>query len=357
MSGFGKSREEKKLPNGDDILSCISDQDVFKFYLGGLPSKKINSPLRDDTNPSFSLFRSKKYNKILYKDFATGEVGDCFVFVMRLFNLNKKTDAFNRVAKDFNLDQFHLSGGSTPAVWKRPKIKIKANSLKNKRVQIRVTVRNWKNIDKNYWYSKYGFTKKELEYCNIYPISHYFINGQCVVAEDLAYTFIEEKDGLQTFKIYQPFSEKSKWINNNDYSTWELWTQLPKNGKNLIITSSRKDAIVIKKMFDSCFITSCSLQSENVNPKENVINELKSRFENIFVLYDNDFKNKINNGKIAGEKLANKFNLLDLQIPNIYEIKDPSDFLEEYGLEKTKEMILFITKDRLLEKKIRDSIN
>ena len=162
---------------------------------------------------------------------------------------------------------------------------------------------------------------------------------------------------MQTFKIYQPLSEKAKWINNNDYSTWELWTQLPKNGKNLIITSSRKDAIVIKKMFDSSFITSCSLQSENVNPKKSVIDELKSRFENIFVLYDNDFKNEINNGKIAGEKIANKFNLLDLQIPNIYQIKDPSDFLEKYGLKKTKEMILFITKDRLLEKKIRDSIN
>ena len=138
---------------------------------------------------------------------------------------------------------------------------------------------------------------KKLEYCGVYPISHYFINGYQVLAEKHAYAFVEFKDGIQTYKIYQPYADKNnKWVNNNDYSTWELWSQLPAQGNVCIITSSRKDAMVIKNLFDSHLITSCALQSEKVNPKASVIAELKRRFKHVFVLYDNDYDKKRNYG-------------------------------------------------------------
>jgi len=343
---FGKNKDHKLLATSDRILEHISDLDIFQYYLGGLPRKAISSPLREDTNPSFSLFHSEQHGKIFFKDFATGESGDCFLFVMRLFSLKTKIETFNKIASDFGLDQFETDSSSN-TISKRIFVtkSNRSKRIKTTKVRISVRVREWKKRDKDYWQLKYGLNKSQLEYCKILPISHYFINGFCSEAMPLAYAFVEEKDGVQTFKIYQPFADKEdKWINNNDYSTWELWTQMPKTGETLIITSSRKDAAVIKSLFASSVITSCSLQSEGVHAKESVVEELKGRFKNIFVLYDNDFNSDVNRGRVAGEKLCNETGFTQIEMPDGCEAKDPSDFIEMYGGDELKTLILGLIK-------------
>lgn len=342
---FGKSTEIKKLPNSSDILSLISEKEIFIHYLGGIPKRPICSPLRNDKIPSFSLFHSHKYNKLFFNDFATKETGDCFVFVMRLFNYSHITDAFVRIASDFNLTQFQTTKAKPILVKKTYVEKNNSGEVRRDKINIKVTTRDWTQKDKDYWHKKYGLTEAQLEYCGIYPISHFFLNSYCKVAEELAYAFVEEKDGLQTFKIYQPLSQHYKWINNNDYSVWELWTQLPAKGNILIITSSRKDAAVIKALFPSCSVSSCALQSEGVNPKDSVMMELKKRFKHIYVLYDNDQGKEKNWGRIAGEKLVNEFDLKQLEIPDSYNINDISDFREIKGKEHTKQLIISLIRD------------
>ncbi|MGK0464744.1 hypothetical protein [Clostridium sp.] len=340
---FGKARKVKKLPNSSDILKHVSDIDIFEMYLGIIPRKPISSPFREDVNPSFSLFMSKEYGKVFFKDFATGESGDCFLFVMRLFQLSSKLETFTKIANDFNLTDYELNRGSFSTPPKKREVVKQVKSKKNlirKKFRISVTVRPWNIRDKNYWEKKYGLSKAQLEYCKIYPISHFFVNGFCTIAKSLAYAFVEEKDQIQTFKIYQPEVEGvGKWINNNNYSTWELWTQLPLKGKTLIVTSSRKDAAVIKSLFPSKVITSCSLQSEGVKPKQSVVSELKSRFKNIFVMYDNDFNSKENRGRIAGERVALSTGFTQIEIPDGYQLKDPSDFMESKGKLVTRALI------------------
>ena len=335
--GF-KNHEYKKLPNQEDILSCITDTQIFEHYLGGIPSKPINSPLRDDKVPSFSLFYSDQHDRIFFKDFATGETGDAFVFVMRLLEYSRITDVFIRIAVDFGLTQFE-----TKEIHRTPLKSFvsstKKGKIKRERIDIKVKTKPWSIKDKEFWSDKYGFTKDQLEHLGIFPISHYFLNSYCVVTSGLAYAFVEEKDGLQTFKIYQPNADEKKWINNNDFSTWELWTQLPEKGKNLIITSSRKDAGVIKILYPSNLLTSCALQSEKTNPKKNVVEELKMRFDNIYVMYDNDYDKSTNWGREAGKKMCDDFGLVQIEIPEHYGTKDISDFRERYGSEKTKELI------------------
>ena len=169
------------------------------------------------------------------------------------------------------------------------------------------------------------------------------MNGICIKAKDLAYAFVEGKDNCQTFKIYQPYADSEhKWYNNNDYSTWELWTQLPSLGNILIVTSSRKDAIVIKTLFSTNRITSCSLQSESVKPKESVVNELKSRFKEIFVLYDNDNDKDHNPGRIAGDKISKATGFTQIEIPDKFGVKDPSDFIEKFGPKLLTRLILHL---------------
>lgn len=350
---FGSNRDFKKLPNSRDILKHVTDLDIFEMYLGSIPTKPISSPLREDTKPSFSLFMSREHGKVFFKDFATGETGDCFLFVMRLFRIQAKTDVFNKIARDFNLDEFDIGKTSIVSTPKKTYVK-KKKKINAYKLLITVRVRPWKIRDRDYWVKKYGLGIEQLEYCKIFPISHYFINGVCNIAHDLAYAFVEEKDGLQTFKIYQPFAPKlEKWTNNNDFSTWELWTQLPDEGDTLIITSSRKDAAVIKSLFPSKEITSCALQSEGVNPKKSVIEELRGRFKEVFIMYDNDFNSDINRGRKAGASMENSTGFLQIEIPDGAGVKDPSDYIEKFGSKKLVSMILTLISNRLREEELK----
>ena len=343
--GFGKSVDIKKLPNMKDILSCITDVQIFTHYLGGIPKKPICSPIRKDNIPSFSLFYSDRYEKMMYKDFATGERGDCFIFVKNLLGLSKITDVFCVIANEFQLEQFQTTR-IEPVARQSYVSKHNSGKITKDRIEIKIKIRPWTKADKEFWNGKYGFNKKDLLYCGVFPISHYFMNEYCRKTDGLAYAFLEEKDGVQTYKIYQPLSENYKWINNNDFSTWEMWSQLPDTGQNLVITSSRKDAMTILFAFrNPKGLASCALQSENTGAKESVINELKGRFKNIYVLYDNDFTSERNPGRTAGKNMCDKFNLTQLEIPEEFGVKDPSDFIEEYGTTKFKDLIKKLIKD------------
>jgi hypothetical protein len=325
----------------------VSDIEIFSYYLNGIPKKLICSPLRNDKIPSFGLFRSDKYNKTFFKDFASGETGDCFVFVKRIFNLSRLPDAYTKVALDFGFTQFETRSTTTSS-FKAPTNTGAALSANKDKITIRVKVRDWDEEDKKYWFIKYGISMKMLKHCFVFPISHYFLNDYCVKVTGLAYAFIENKDGEQTYKIYQPFGE-NKWINNNNYSVWELWSQMPLTGKNLVITSSRKDAMVIKSLFDPNEVTSNSLQGENFKPKLVVMEELTARFDNVLILYDNDKDKKENWGKIAAAKIAKEYadlGVKQIQIPDEYSKKDISDYREVHGKEKTLDLlksIIYVT--------------
>jgi len=341
--GF-KNREFKKLPTESDILELITDLDIFSFYLGAIPKKLICSPLRNDKIPSFGLFKSDKYNRVFYKDFANGESGNCFVFVKKLFNLSRVTDAYTRVASDFSMTQFETV---IPIPFEKLKsyvAKSNEGKIEKDKIEIKVKVRAWSNEDRDYWFLKYGINISLLRECQVYPISHYFLNSYCTKVIGLAYAFVENKDGKQTYKIYQPFGE-NKWINNNNYSVWELWTQMPLVGKTLIITSSRKDAMVIKSLFLPSEVTSCALQGENFKPKMIVMEELTARFDRTLILYDNDKTKKENWGKIAAAKIVKEYASLGLQqieIPDTYEEKDISDYREVHGKEKSINLLNYL---------------
>ena len=137
-----------------------------------------------------------------------------------------------------------------------------------------------------------------------------------IPADKYAYAYIERKDGIVSIKIYQPFSDTMKWISKHDSSVWDLWTKLPESGERLIITSSRKDALCLWA---------------------NVVNQLKQRFKNIYVLYDNDFKavekGEENHGRVFGKHLSDMFGLIQIEIPEFYRSKDPSDLFRDWGKE------------------------
>ena len=192
-----------------------------------------------------------------------------------------------------------------------------------------------------YW-NKYGISKEWLEYAEVHPISTLFFNNDktTIPAEKYAYVYVERKDNKVTLKVYQPYSERFKWISKHDSSVWDLWTKIPITGDKLIITSSRKDALCV---WSNSGIPSLSLQGEGYIPKESVINELKSRYKDIYVLYDNDFQSDVNHGRLYGKHLSELYNLKQIEIPDEYKSKDPSDLCMNYGREVVRNVILQLT--------------
>ena len=308
----------------DDVRRITTDYEVVNKYLGirVVPSN-INSILREDKNPSLCIFPYK--DSLFFKDFGTNQSGNIYQLLSLYWNI-PLNQVYRKIYNDF-----------TSANYKSCccKNKISKTIIKKKsNINIKVKIRNWKPWDIEYW-SSYGISLKWLEYCDIFPISHIFLihqNGEqlTISADKYAYVYIERKDNKVSLKIYQPYSTNFKWMSKHDASVWDLWTKIPEKGDKLIITSSRKDALCL---WANTGIPSLSLQGEGYVPKEKVINQLKERYNKIYVFYDNDFKNKVNNGRNYGRILAEKFNLQQIEIPTEYKSKDPSDLYKNWGKE------------------------
>ena len=308
----------------DDVRRITTDYEVVNKYLGiSVVPSNINSILREDKNPSLCIFPYK--DSLFFKDFGTNQSGNIYQLLSLYWNI-PLNQVYRKIYNDF-----------TSANYKSCccKNKISKTIIKKKsNINIKVKIRDWKPWDIEYW-SSYGINLKWLKYCDIFPISHIFLihqNGEQLIisADKYAYVYIERKDNKVSLKIYQPYSTNFKWMSKHDASVWDLWTKIPEKGDKLIITSSRKDALCL---WANTGIPSLSLQGEGYVPKEKVINQLKERYNKIYVFYDNDFKNKVNNGRNYGRILAEKFNLQQIEIPTEYKSKDPSDLYKNWGKE------------------------
>ena len=133
-------------------------------------------------------------------------------------------------------------------------------------------------------------------------------NDMVIPCEKYAYAYIEFKDGLPTYKIYQPFSENYKWLNNHDRSVWDLWSKLPETGDNIIITSSRKDALTI---WANTGIPCIAIQGEGYTISDTAISELKKRYKYIYILLDNDEA-----GILDARKLSQSTGFTNLVLPD-----------------------------------------
>ena len=309
----------------DSVLSQVSDIELLIKYFPQVTEVPmvISSPLRKDVHPSFRVY-SPDGTRIRWYDYVTGESGGIIDLLQRTLSVT-----FSELLTIIKKDTTHTG---RLAINQNPTKKVRINSTDTS-CQVRSQMRKWEEYDFQYWES-YGVPRRWLLHSDIYPISHIFIIGntgyvKTVKADKYAYTFIERKDGVCSEKVYQPFNKNGmKWRSGHDSSVWDLWTKLPPRGEKCIITSSRKDALCV---WANSGIPSVSLHGEAVGVKPQVINELKSRFKEVYVLYDNDFKGEQNYGRIDGRKLAEQFDIIQIEIPDMYMCKDISDLYKKYG--------------------------
>jgi hypothetical protein len=305
----------------DKILKEILQEDIYSYYMNEecFSGKTTKSPFRVDNIPSFTFYYHKTdKDKLMHYDRSTGESGDCFIFVSKLLGLSY-IDSLKRIIADFKGATTNYSIPDKSVIFERKNVRNK------EKVEIGIRKRKWLEKDRLFW-SQFSISKKTLELFKVCPIDYVFYNGKPVKTEDLSYAYLELKDNIYSYKIYQPLSKSFKWINNADYSVHQGYTQLPSSGKLLIITKSLKD---VMSLYDVLGINAIGLQSESVNIKSTVLDEYKSRFEQVICLFDND-----NPGVNFSKKISKDCEIDYFLIPLLKNVKDFSDLVRVKGKEK-----------------------
>jgi hypothetical protein len=325
----------------ENILKKLSIYQIFSYYLGCdfKSGVVMNSPLRQDDKPSFSVFTDRK-GILRFKDFGTGDTGDVFTFIQKLFGIDFYSSLI-RINEDFKLDLMYSKRNVIHKPFDGFVTAIKELKFDAKK-SINVKTQSYTFIDEHYW-EQYGINKEILKYYNVFSCKCVFI-GETVVGyyknNDPIYGYLFYKDNSYTWKIYRPLSLNGhKWMSNTNRTIFQGWDQLPERGEFIIITKSLKDVMVLRTLG---FI-SAALQNEITNIKDTVARELYERFNKVYILYDFDLT-----GVKGANNLKKKYGFFPIFIQTFNTRKDGnkdiSDFRLNNSAEQSKNKILKLIK-------------
>ena len=319
-----------------EILNKVSEGDIAQYYLGinKIPCL-IQSPLRQDNKPSFSLY-SPDGKRINFIDFSTNERGSLITLLCKLWKCNKDK-ALVKIKEEVTEKKINLLPVKPSSVKY-----IKSDSI------LQCKTREWKDYDLEYWES-FGISLKWLKYANVFPISHKIIIKEgkqyTFPADKYAYAFLENKEKKLSMKIYQPFNKKGyKWCNKHDASVLSLWTRLPEKHPVVCICSSLKDALCL---WSNTGIPSIAVQGEGYTISDTAKKEIIKRFTYPCICFDNDKA-----GLKDGESLSKATGFINIVLPEFKGGKDISDYYKVLNnKELFKQNLLKLFKVKINEKK------
>ena len=298
---------------------------IFAKYIGSfLIGRAYNSPLREDKSASFAVFVDKRTGMLLYKDMGTGDCGDAIKFVKRMFNLKSTKEAVSQIKKDFLLED------NTSKLESR-------RIYSHKRVEIRISSRQWEKADLAYWHS-FGITYATLKRFNVIPIKSYYSDGVLKyvrTGNELAYAY----KVFSNYRIYRPLSSKNdKW--RGDLSKLDIfgYEQLTRKGQIVILTKSLKDLMSLTEMGYNAIAP----PSESSTIEDVVIKDLEMRFNKIIIFYDRDKA-----GMKYTRSLFQKTGWDFFFMPKYSKAKDISDYIKENGFDSGKKLIDSIIKKKM----------
>lgn len=311
------SRKRAKLPDNitlDWILSKVTEYDIYAKYIGQFKVGMIyNSPFRKDKNPSFGIYYSKRTKQLLFKDHGTGECGNVIKFVS-LFT--GKTE-YNDILSDI-VDKLNITNNT--------KLVSSKQYIQPTETVIGVVRQEFTDVDINYW-KQFNISINTLKKFNVNSIKYYLCNGivkGTYKRENPMYAY----KVYNNFKIYRPLADKyTKWRNNlTDYDI-QGYEQLPQKGDILFITKSMKDVMCLHEMG----YPAVSPSSESTFLPKDVLEQLKTRFKRIIILFDRDAA-----GVKRSRKLSQETGLEAMFINKKFKAKDISDAVEANSFEEIK---------------------
>lgn len=281
--------------------------------------KSVFNP--SERTPSMCIYFKPDKDKYYYKDFSTDNGGDCVDLVQKILGIDTRLNTMHKIVRDYNEFVLHNNGGYDIQVFKQY----------NKYKIDRYEVRQWNTLDKSYW-SKYGIGSRLLEHYNVKPLSTYTMFKE----DDGIYKVLNiegsniygyfKKDGTLV-KIYQPKVQKKKFLKVKDYVQG---SEQLSNSSKLIIVSSLKDGMCLKKMYPEIYFL--APDSENTMIKKEYLDDISKNYQKCYILFDNDEA-----GNRATLKYLDQFTYLEplyLQLS-----KDISDSVMDHSYPEVKSIL------------------
>ena len=329
-----------------EIEKRENDFSMFKMYCPNFKKidVKFKSEFRKDRNPSASI---TEYNgRLWYKDFGDplqDKAYNIYQFIMRKYSLSF-VDTLLKINEDFNLGLGYNSKNKVIVPVKYNidyTIKEKQDNTVSK-ILVRKIKPKKRHID--FW-SRYDIDSKDVpvlfDKYKISPISHFWlqdtpkVTDKMYVINDIGFTYDYYWHlGTLLRKIYLPKKSGSNFFTNCNTLITQGYDQLPKTGDLVFVTSSMKDVAVL----DYNSYPSVAPSNENVFIQKHIFIDLKKRFKNVVIFYDNDFDKEQNWGKIYAKQHSEKFNIPYITLPDNTG-KDPSDFSKKYGRKELSNVI------------------
>ena len=328
-------RDSNIILSVDSILEKVTDYDLFRFYCPPFKSvgKKFSSELREDPIPSAHI--TAKNNRLRYIDYGYAEHRfDSIGYIQYKYNVSFR-DALRTIDSDFGLG---LAGKNNRGALNTPKT---YGKMKFEKIPclMQIRSREFNLYDRLYW-GDYCISKETLEAFEVKPITHYWINGTRYPAHKVAYAYCEHPG---KYKLYSPLKQDGKWFGNMQVNHVQGITMLPIFGSICILASSLKDVMCLYELG----IPAVAMQSESMMPPKKLVAFLKRKFDEVKVLYDNDFTKDTNPGQTMALSICKEYELENICIPTELGVKDISDVMQVHGPIKAISIIKWHSKGKV----------
>lgn len=307
----------------ENVLAKTSSYHILAYYLQPyhneerlLQGLNINNPFlpHKQATPSFNIFCALPQHEWCYKDFATGDEGSCFDFVMKLFNLDF-SQALLRINQDFSLG---LADKQTTVSFKTAAPVLSSVET----ATFKIAKRKFTTAELAFW-NRYGIHEQTLSKYNVCSLSEFTANnkeGKAYTVKSAVDKFIFCYDNKSWMKLYKPLDEKKyrfQYLGIKEPGYLFGFNQLPAIGDTVFLTGGEKDVLSLSAKGFSAF----TLNSETAGIDAELVSTIKQRFKNFVVLYDND-----DTGLKQSELLCKEHKLKRIVLPAIQNGKDISDF-------------------------------
>jgi 5S rRNA maturation endonuclease (ribonuclease M5) len=280
-----------------------------------------------ERTPSMCIYAdaNKQYK---FKDFSTGKGGSAVDLVKELHQLPFHK-ACQMVIQNYNDFVLHNNGGYDVGEFKQHS-KYKVTSYK---------VRTWSTQDQYFW-TQFNIGSKLLEAHNVKPLESY-----CMTKDDKElcikglYLYGYFKADGTLYKIYQPKTLDKKFIKVASYIQGMHQCT---GEKYLLITSSLKDIMSIKSL-KLANLDVIAPDSENTMLKHDLMDELRDKYKQIIVMFDNDEA-----GIKAMQTYLEKYPFIEIALLPMS--KDVSDSIKDFGAKQ-----VFNTLVPIINKKINNA--
>jgi len=320
------------------IISDIKDvpeEWVYEYYLNlkekltGQDIKMLSAFNSKDKVPSMFVYFDTTSSTYKFKDFSSGNQGNCWNLVQHLYNLSFGEAA----AKIINDYQVYIKNNT---VSERRELVIH-----DKFKVVDYEMRHWNTLDQQYW-MMFKIGSGLLDRYNVVPLEFFTMEKEEIDSTMTSFTFKRpymygyfRNDG-SLYKIYMPKNTDKKFIKVENYI--QGTEQLKYDCKYLIITSSLKDLMCFNKLGINN-VEAIAPDSENTMIGEKAIGEFQQYYQKIIVLFDNDEP-----GIKAAERYKVKYGLNYIILPME---KDLSDSVKMHGIDKVREVLFPLLKQAL----------